>query len=174
VTINEGELSFQQGTSPAAGGVPPPDFSSSTDEGMLIERNQRIVLSDGMSIYVDVFRPEAALEVPPLIAWGPYGKHNGGAVYQQFHDESGRMGGGVKPEWLSPYTTFEGPDPRQWCTNGYAVINVDPRAMWWSEGEYATFWDEREARDAVDVIGWAGRVPERSAHRAVTCVFVPV
>lgn len=150
------QMVFQPGTSPAEGGVPEPVFSVTTDGNMRIERNQAIVLTDGTTIYVDVFRPDGAEGIPTLIAWGPYGKHNGGAVYQQFHDEAGRLGGGVQPEWLSPYTTFEGPDPAQWCANGYAVINVDPRAMWWSEGDYASFWDEREAHDCVDVIGWAG------------------
>lgn len=159
MSVTDYDLLFQRGTSPAEGGAPAPEFSSTVDDKMLVERNQPIALADGATIYVDVFRPVAAEDAPALVAWGPYGKHNGGAVYQQFHDEEGRMGAGVKPEWLSPYTTFEGPDPRQWVSHGYAVINVDPRATWWSEGEYATFWDEREARDAVEVIAWAGTQP---------------
>lgn len=157
--MHEQDLLFQQGSSPAEDGVPEPRFSVNTDDGMLIERNQAVSLTDGTVIYLDVFRPEGEQDVPALIAWGPYGKHNGGAVYQQFKDESGNQGGGVKPEWLSAYTTFEGPDPRQWCDNRYAVINVDPRATWWSAGDYATFWDEREAHDTVDVIAWAGTQP---------------
>ncbi len=157
--IDPEKLLYQPGVSPADGGVPAPVFSVTTDGDMRIERNQAVVLTDGTTIYIDVFRPDGAEAVPTLIAWGPYGKHNGGAVYQQFHDEAGRLGGGVKPEWLSPYTTFEGPDPAQWCANGYAVINVDPRATWWSEGDYATFWAEREADDCVDVIAWAGTRP---------------
>lgn len=152
-------LLFQRGISPAEADVPEPRFSVSLEDGMRIERNQPVALNDGTIVYVDVFRPDDDEMVPALIAWGPYGKHNGGAVYQQFKDESGRMGGGVKPGWLSPYTTFEGPDPRRWCANGYAVVNVDPRAMWWSGGEYASFWDEREARDCADVITWAGTAP---------------
>ena len=154
-----GDLLFQLGTSPAEDGVPDPVYAATVIDGMLIERNVAITLTDGTTIYVDVFRPDGAVDVPPLIAWGPYGKHNGGAVYQQFKDESGNAGGGVEPEWLSDYTTFEGPDPKRWCANGYAVINVDPRATWWSEGDYATFWDEREAHDTVDVIAWAGTQP---------------
>ncbi len=157
--MHEQDLLFQQGSSPAEDGVPEPRSSVNTDDGMLIERNQAVSLTDGTVIYLDVFRPEGEQDVPALIAWGPYGKHNGGAVYQQFKDESGNQGGGVKPEWLSAYTTFEGPDPRQWCDNRYAVINVDPRATWWSAGDYATFWDEREAHDTVDVIAWAGTQP---------------
>jgi predicted acyl esterase len=149
-------LVFQQGASPLEGGAPEPVFSVSTDIGMRIERNRAVPMVDGVEIYVDLFLPEHQDEpVPVLIAWGPYGKHNGGAVYQQFKDESGRAGGGVDPSWISPYTTFEGPDPSRWCALGYAVINVDPRGTWWSGGDFATVWDEREARDASDLIAWA-------------------
>lgn len=157
--IYEGELLFQKGVSPAEAGVPEPRPSVTTDDGMCIERNRAVALADGTTIYVDLFRPETEEPIPALIAWGPYGKHNGGAVYEQFRDESGRTGGGVRPEWISPYTTFEGPDPRRWCAHGYAVINVDPRATWWSEGDYASIWDEREARDCADVISWAAAEP---------------
>ena len=149
-------LVFQQGASPREGGAPEPVFDVDTDLGMIIRRNTAVRMADGVEIYVDLFLPEhQESTVPALIAWGPYGKHNGGAVYQQFKDESGKTGGGVDPSWISPYTTFEGPDPRRWCALGYAVINVDPRGTWWSGGEFATVWDEREARDAGDLIAWA-------------------
>ena len=126
---------------------------------MRIERDVAISLTDGVEIYADVYRPESTETVPALIAYGPYGKHNGGNVYAQFRDESGRTGGGVRPEWISAYTTFEGPDPRRWCSFGYAVVNVDPRGRWWSGGDFASMWNEREARDCADVIAWAGAQP---------------
>jgi predicted acyl esterase len=150
------DLVFQDGVSPAEAGVPEPAFTSTVHDGICIERNQPVRLGEGATIYVDVYRPDGAVDIPPLIAWGPYGKHNGGNVYQQFSNEAGEKGAGVRAEWISPYTTFEGPDPAQWCRFGYAVINVDPRATWWSEGDFATIWDEREARDAGEVIAWAG------------------
>ena len=148
-------LRFQTGTSPADDGVPEPRLDVSVVGGMRVERNHAVTLSDGVEIYVDLFRPDTTEPVPALIAWGPYGKHNGGNVYAEFRDDSGRTGGGVRPEWISPYTTFEGPDPQRWCSFGYAVINVDPRGFWWSGGDRATVWDRSEAQDAGDVIGWA-------------------
>lgn len=155
-----GELLFQEGTSPEEAGVPEPCPSVAVDGGMRIERNRGVPLADGTKIYVDVFRPEAGERVPALIAWSPYGKSNGGTTaYEVFRDESGRKGGGVRPEWISPYTPFEGPDPGRWCEAGYAVVNVDPRATWWSEGDYASIWDEREAGDCADVISWAAAEP---------------
>jgi predicted acyl esterase len=148
-------LRFQAGTSPAVDGVPEPRFDASVVGAMRVERNHAVRLADGVEIYVDLFRPVTTEPVPALIAWGPYGKHNGGNVYAQFRDDSGRTGGAVRPEWISPYTTFEGPDPQRWCSFGYAVINVDPRGFWWSGGDHATVWDRSEAQDAGDVIAWA-------------------
>jgi uncharacterized protein len=148
-------MRFQAGVSPAEDGVPEPTLAVSEADGMRIERNRAVALSDGVEIYVDLFRPLTTEPVPALIAWGPYGKHNGGNVYAQFRDDSGRTGGGVRPEWISAYTTFEGPDPKRWCSFGYAVINVDPRGFWWSGGEFATVWDHAEATDCSELIAWA-------------------
>jgi predicted acyl esterase len=150
---------FQDGISPAEAGFPEPRHAVTTADGMRIERDVAIGLTDGVEIYSDVYRPESTEAVPVLIAYGPYGKHNGGNVYAQFRDESGRTGGGVRPEWISAHTTFEGPDPRRWCSFGYAVVNVDPRGRWWSGGDFASMWNEREARDCADVIAWAGAQP---------------
>src|ERR1700689_497007 len=106
-----GDLLFQEGVSPAEDGVTEPKHSGMVDGAVRVERDVAITLSDGTDIYVDLFRPAEQGDVPVLIAWGPYGKHNGGAVYSGFKDESGRTGAGVQPEWISDYTTFEGPDP---------------------------------------------------------------
>jgi predicted acyl esterase len=151
------DLRVRDGISPAEAGVPEPQHAVATADGMRVERNIAIPLADGVVIYADLYLPETRQPtLPALIAYGPYGKHNGGNVYAQFRDESGTAGGGVRPEWISAHTTFEGPDPRRWCSFGYAVVNVDPRGRWWSGGELASMWDAREARDCADVIAWAG------------------
>jgi predicted acyl esterase len=160
VSAPAAEVRLRDGISPVAAGVPEPRHAVTAADGMRIERNVTIPLRDGVEIYADLYLPETAgTTVPALIAYGPYGKHNGGNVYAQFRDESGTAGGGVRPEWISPYTTFEGPDPRRWCSFGYAVLNVDPRARWWSGGEVASMWNALEARDCADVIEWAGAQP---------------
>lgn len=148
-------LLFQTGISPLEDGVPEPVYSAETADGMAIERNVAVPMADGVRIYVDVFRPEGTDVVPVLIAWGPYGKHNDASMYQVFPDDVGGVGGGVRPEWVSKHTPFEGPDPEAWCAHGYAVIVADPRATWWSEGDYASLWDGREARDCAELIAWA-------------------
>jgi predicted acyl esterase len=151
------DLRVRDGISPAEAGAPEPRYAVTTADGMRIARDVAIPLADGVEIYADLYLPEnLQTTVPALIAYGPYGKHNGGNVYAQFRDESGVTGGGVRPEWISDHTTFEGPDPRRWCSFGYAVVNVDPRGRWWSGGELASMWNELEARDCADVIAWAG------------------
>jgi predicted acyl esterase len=118
---------------------------------MVVERDVAVVLRDGVTIYADVFRPQDGDKLPVVLTWGPYGKHFPTLeIYGRF------PGCGVRDEWVDPqYTIFEGPDPTHWCPRGYAVVNVDPRGLWCSEGD-ATFIDSRqEAYDCYDVIEWA-------------------
>ena len=44
----------------------------------------------------------------------------------------GRMG--VPKDVTSGYEKFEAPDPAEWTARGYAVINIDSRGSWDSEG----------------------------------------
>jgi predicted acyl esterase len=44
----------------------------------------------------------------------------------------GRMG--VPSDVTSGYEKFEAPDPAEWTARGYAVVNVDSRGAWDSEG----------------------------------------
>jgi hypothetical protein len=59
-------------------------------------------------------------------------------MYSSIPDDNGARGCGVDPAWLSPYAGYEAPDPVLWANAGYAIISVNPRAMWWSEGEFAS------------------------------------
>ena len=139
---------FRQGVDPQQAGGRPPKYSLSIEDGMVIERDVPVSLRDGTRIYVDVFRPQGEAKVPPLIAWSPYGKH-AAITYDVFPNA------GVKKEWVSRYTAFEAPDPVYWTRNGYAVINVDPRGAWYSEGKL-TIWSSQEAQDYHDLVEWAG------------------
>jgi predicted acyl esterase len=44
----------------------------------------------------------------------------------------GRMG--VPKDATSGYEKFEAPDPAEWTSRGYAVVNVDSRGAWDSQG----------------------------------------
>lgn len=138
---------------PAERGAPPPVYSRKIENGMIIERNVPVRMRDGVEIFADVLRPEDERPVPPIVAWTPYGKHqNGSAIFDP------NPGSGVKPGQVSPYATFEGPDPAYWVPRGYAVVNVDIRGMYYSKGD-ATFLSPEEALDFYDLIEWAGTQP---------------
>jgi predicted acyl esterase len=42
---------------------------------------------------------------------------------------------GVSRDRVSGYEKFEGPDPAEWVARGYAVINIDTRGAYDSEGD---------------------------------------
>lgn len=136
---------------PEARGAKPPHFSSTVEDGILIERDVPVTLRDGATMYIDVFRPQGATGVPPIIGWGPYGKHIP-------NDITRYRPGAMNQEDMSPLAAFEAPDPAFWVPNGYAVINVNPRGTWYSEGK-ASFLSRQEAEDYYDVIEWAGTQP---------------
>jgi predicted acyl esterase len=143
------ERIFKKGTSPESHQYPGLGYRVVREHGMIFERDVAVPMRDGVKIYVDVTRPESKEEVPALIAWSAYGKHRP-FQYGYFYKE-----GGVRREWYSPYTNFEAPDPLYWVPRGYAIINVDPRGTWHSEGE-ATYWGHEEAQDGHDLVEWAG------------------
>lgn len=41
---------------------------------------------------------------------------------------------GIPTGDLSGFEKFEGPDPAEWTARGYAVVNVDSRGSWDSQG----------------------------------------
>lgn len=137
---------------PESRGAHPPEYSLTRDMGMIIERDVQVTLRDGVSIHVNVFRPENGAPAAPIIGWGPYGKHGHTRYSETFPNA------GVDQESLSHYTAFEALDPAWWVPRGYAVINPDPRGTWYSEGR-ATYISPEETRDFCDLIAWAGTQP---------------
>ena len=137
---------------PRGRGGSPPVYRRTVENGMVIERDVAVAMRDGIKIYIDVFRPADEKSVPPLIAWGPYGKHG----HTNYHEVFPNCG--VKPETQSRYAAFEAPDPGYWVPQGYAVINVDIRGTWYSQGD-ATYLSPEEAQDYYDLIEWAGTQP---------------
>jgi uncharacterized protein len=142
------ETKYLPGLPPAQGGCPPVQHRINRADGMLIEYDAAVRMRDGIEIYCDIFRPDGGGPVPVIVAWGPYGKH-GPVKYAIFPNH------GVDPAWVSKYAGFEAPDPLYWTRHGYAVINVDPRGTWNSNGD-ATFYSAQEALDIYDLIEWAG------------------
>jgi predicted acyl esterase len=143
--------------------LPPADYERTTDGGLIIERNCSVKLRDGTTIFLDLYRPaQLDRDLPVLLAWGPYGKH--ALSNRVFWPRSG-----VDPEWLSPLTPFEGPDPRWWGSHGYAVAVADPRGAWLSGGDFHHNGIQ-EAEDCADTIEWLGTLSWSNGRVGMTGV----
>ena len=105
-------------------------------------RDVAVKMRDGVTVYADVFLPVGTEKVPAILSWSPYGK----TVPQPAPP-------GVPPSAVSGLQRFEGPDPAYWCNHGYAVINVDARGSFFSEGDIY-YWGTTSANDCYDFIQW--------------------
>lgn len=116
---------------------------------IVFEKDVALTLRDGVTIYVDLFRPAGAEKVPVIIAWSPYGKGQGtspsvmGIFAMVGLDNGGLLG----------LEKFEDPDPAYWCARGYAICNPDIRGVASCEGD-SVLWDRQEGRDCYDLVEW--------------------
>ncbi|GAA3595485.1 CocE/NonD family hydrolase [Kribbella ginsengisoli] len=141
---------FTQSKPPQTGGYPGFRPGSWVEDGMRSDRDVAVPMRDGTVVYVDVCRPEGASQVPVLLAYGPYGKHNGFPPILA-------AGADIEPP-LPAGTRFEAPVAQYWVRHGYAVVYADPRGCWWSEGD-ASPLSLQEAEDGHDLVEWAGTQP---------------
>jgi hypothetical protein len=116
---------------------------------IVFEKDVAVTLRDGVTVYVDVFRPVGAEKVPVIVAYSPYGKGQGTSP-----SVMGIFGlVGLPNNIVSGLEKFEGPDPAFWCAQGYAICNPDIRGVVDSEGD-SLLWDRQDGRDAHDIIEW--------------------
>jgi len=116
---------------------------------IVFDKDVAVELRDGVTIYVDVFRPAGAEKVPVIVAWSPYGKGQGTSL-----SVMGVFGlVGLSNGIVSGLEKFEGPDPAYWCAQGYAICNPDIRGVVDSEGD-SVLWDRQDGRDCYDLIEW--------------------
>jgi uncharacterized protein len=129
-----------------------------------LNRDTGVKMRDGVTIYVDIYRPVGVTApLPTIVAWSPYGKGNGGN--QSLDDFPFRAG--VPRDRLSGLQMWEGPDPAWWCARGYALVNVDARGAFMSEGRMA-FWGTQEGRDGHDLIEWIAQQPWSNGRVGLT------
>ncbi|GAM88141.1 hypothetical protein ANO11243_061720 [Dothideomycetidae sp. 11243] len=103
------------------------------DEDVVFESDVCITLRDGVKIWADVFRPVTAdgSRVPAILAWSPYGKQGNGM--QALDNVPWRAG--VPRDATSDLEKFEALDPAEWCPRGYAIVNLDSRGVFDSDGD---------------------------------------
>ena len=74
------------------------------EEGIECMQDVPVKMRDGVTIYVDIYKPVGAEKVPLIISWSFYGKRpfDGQAEWQIM---------GVPPQTVSNMSKFESPDP---------------------------------------------------------------
>ncbi|KAJ0362276.1 hypothetical protein COL154_006378 [Colletotrichum chrysophilum] len=130
-------------------------------EDLVMHESVPMQLDDGTTLYSDIFLPASfqdldsryADPVPALVAWSPYGKQKGTTLLDDFPFRAG-----VLKERLSGLQKWEGPDPDFWCPRNYAVINVDTRGAYSSEGDLLIM-GHQEAQDGASFITWVSKQP---------------
>lgn len=119
----------------------------SPEDGIICMQDVPVKMRDGVTIYADIYKPEAKGKYPLIISWSFYGK-------RPFEGQSEWQIMGVPPQTVSDMSKFESPDPGYWCRHGYAVANVDPRGIGHSEGDFVQFGSQ-DGKDGYDFIEWA-------------------
>jgi uncharacterized protein len=144
---------------PGCGTYPPLDPHTYVENGIHVDQDVAVKLRDGITIRVDVFRPDGVAgetNLPVILAWSYYGKRSNPPGQDNFTL-------GVPPNSCSNMCAFEGPDPAYWCRQGYAVINVDGRGVGNSEGNFP-WLGKQDAEDCYDTIEWAAAQPWSSGE----------
>ncbi|MDD9936885.1 MAG: CocE/NonD family hydrolase [Myxococcales bacterium] len=136
--------------------------------GIAVERDVGLTMPDETRLSANVFRPEgAAAPLPVLLALTPYGKDaNPGKTRDATLKRREDIGLGMGRYRVSECTPFEAPDPAYWVPNGYAVVHVDLRGCFKSEGKRRVF-SRTEINDYGEIIEWAGTQPWSSGKVAL-------
>ena len=124
--------------------------SEGIKDDILVEHDVAVTVRDGVKLYADVYRPAnaAARDTPALVCWSPFGKKFNGISSLKLMTPWNL---GIPDGTLSGLEKFEGPDPAEWCPRGYAIVNVDCRGAFDSEGVMAILGTQ-EAEDGYDTI----------------------
>lgn len=129
-------------------------------EGIVKDADVPVVLSDGVTLRLNLFRPAGDGPFPTIMSAHPYGKdavptrkRRGWSLNPQF-----RVMNQPEPLRISDQTSWEAPDPVWWAQQGYAVINADTRGGGHSEGR-GDLLSDQEADDIAQVIAWAAAQP---------------
>ncbi|KAL2843693.1 Alpha/Beta hydrolase protein [Aspergillus pseudoustus] len=121
-----------------------------------LEFDVAIPMRDGVTLYADIFRPVDAgseQQYPAILPWSPYGKTGTGV---QHYDNMAPYRVGLRLDQTSGYEKFEGPDPADWISRGYVIVNIDARGVGKSGGN-VVFWGQQEAEDIYDTVEWISK-----------------
>jgi predicted acyl esterase len=123
-------------------------------ESVVVEHDVPVVMRDGVTIRVNVYRPAKEGRFPVIMATSPYGKDAFKTIEIFSHVPRNHIG----HIDISDHVTFEAPDPGFWVPNDYVIVQVDTRGQGTSEGTTTPFGPV-EQQDYVELIAWASAQP---------------
>ena len=113
-------------------------------DGMVADRDVLVPMRDGVSIAVDVYRPDTAEKLPALLAFSIYNKDLQGP------DIAATLP--PQPAWSSLWAgPLEAGDTRFFVSRGYAHVIGSPRGVGKSESGGSRQWD------SYDLIEWIAK-----------------
>jgi uncharacterized protein len=145
--MSSASLRYIDAVDPAVLGWHGIDPRTTVEDGLRISYDVPVTVRDGTVLRADVYLPAEERPYPTIAVLTIYGKNN--ALTWLVEGE-----GGVPAGTVSKHATFEGPDPLLFCAAGFAVVNVDMRGTFASDGD-AEFMTERSGQDGYDVVEWA-------------------
>lgn len=107
------------------------------------ERNVRVSMRDGVSLSVDIYRPNAEGKFPALLAVSPFGKEMQALQLPPQPVQSSLFRGAL-----------EAGDIDYIVSRGYAHVIADVRGTGHSEGEFAGIYSTQESGDGYDLVEW--------------------
>lgn len=134
-------------------------FTVSAD-GMSIDYQVPVTMSDGAVLRADVFRPEADGAYPVILSHGVYAKGLpfNGPIYRMQWDKLLAKDPTVLEGSTGNHQAWEVTDPERWVPHGYAVVRIDSRGAGWSPG---VLWPRAplEYDDIAESVEWAAAQP---------------
>ena len=122
---------------------------------VIVEKDVGVVVRDGKRLSANVFRPASEEAAPVIMSLTAYGKDIGPDGYPQAIENAELPGFEFGTIEVSEWTSWEAPDPATWVPLGYAVVYVDVRGYFASEGD-AGVLSPQDGEDFYDAIEWAG------------------
>jgi hypothetical protein len=125
--------------------------------GMAIDWDVPIAMSDGLVLRANVYRPVTPGKYPVIMSYGPYAKdlhfEDG---YKSAWDIMAQRGPSAFTNSTNRYQSWEVVDPEKWVPDGYAVVRIDSRGAGRSPG-FIDHWSVRESQDLHECVEWAAK-----------------
>ena len=143
--------------------------AASLENVVLVERNVKIRMRDDTPLSANIFMPKAPGQYPVIMAFTAYDKNKGPDLYPKLLRNSLERDFDFGHFAVSPWTSWEGPDPAFWVPNEYVVVLVDSRGYASSKGSPGTL-SMQDRDDFYDAIEWVAKQEWSSGSVGLTGV----